>query len=352
MLPVARRMAELTRHIRLVVVLRISAIAMVAISVHVRAERIEPPLELLHDPVNMLIAGTASEINTSASRVVFEYKDLLSGNPKFLIQKEIDVLVPNDVIARIVVGKKYIVGYALFAEDPHRPGRLMGRHQGATMLVSPGLDPALFADTPEVRKILDLGKSERATESRNALNLVGAALKADDPQLENLAANELALEPALREKTRDRDRTEIEAFVKNSAASPLARAPLLEAAAQHPDVFGREWALDTSRDLISTTPIDVSNDQSEDLVVLVRVAFSLLGQSTANKVPEAALTRWLRSDNTVLIEPALRLVHQQYPDVERSVVQNALDDAATPAKGKEFLRGYLRRMDYAKQERR
>ncbi len=344
MLSVARRSSYWAPRGRWIGALRLFAIVMFVLATPARAERIEPPLELLHDPVNMLIVGTASETNASASRVVFEYKSLLSGNPKFLIQNEIDVLVPNDVIARIVIGKQYIVGYGLFAEDPRRPGRLIGRHQGATMIVSPGLDPALFADTPEVRRILDLGKSERATESHDAVKLLITALQSDDAQLKNLAANELALEPALREKIRAQDRTAIEAFVRDPAAPPLARAPLLEAAAQHADAFGPSWALDTSRDLLSTTSIDVA-DRSEDLVMLIRVAFSLLGQSPANRVPELALARWTRSDSTALIEPALRLLHQQYPDSERGVVEDALNDAATPVQAKEFLRGYLRRMD-------
>jgi hypothetical protein len=310
------------------------------------AERIEPPLELLHDPVNLLIAGKAVEINAPAGRIVFECKTLLSGNRKYVTQDLIDTRVPTELLDRVVVGNDYIVGYGLFSEDPRRPGKLMGMRQGATMLVSPGLEPALFDDTPEVRKLLEAGRNEHSRESRSTLNLLVATLKSKNASLQNLAANQLAYEPELRAKLTAGDRRAIETFVRDPDSPPIARTPLLEAGAQHADAFGEGWALDTSQSLLSTTPIDGFNDKTSDVETLLRVAFSLSAQST-RRLPEASLVRWVRSDSVVLAEPALRLLHQWYPQAERQAVEGAVQDSSTPDQTRIFLRSYLQRMNGA-----
>jgi len=314
------------------------------VAMPLRAERIEPPLELLHDPVNLLVVGKAVEINTTASRIVFECKTILAGNRSYVTQDLIDTRVPAEALARVVVGDNYIFGYSLFSEDPRRPGKLIGKRQGATMLVSPGVEPALFADTPEVRKLLDAGRSEHSRESRGTLKLLVATLKSKDPALQNLAANQLALEPDLQARFKPEDCGAIEAFVRDPNTPALARTPLLEAAAQHPEAFGQDWALDTTKSLLSTTPVDGFSDRTSDLETLLRVAFSLSGQSSRG-LPEASLVRWVRSNSVVLAEPALRLLHQWYPQAERQAVEGALQDSATPQQTKDFLRGYLQRMN-------
>ncbi len=310
------------------------------------AERIEPPLELLHDQANLLIAGKAVEINASAGRIVFECKTILSGNRKYVTQDLIDTRVPAETLDRVVVGNDYIVGYGLFSEDPRRPGKLIGMRQGATMLVSPGVEPALFDDTAEVRKVLNAGKNEQSRASRSTLTLLVATLKSKNPGLQNLAAHQLALEPELRAKLTAADRRAIEMFVRDPDSPALARTPLLEAAAQHADAFGEGWALDTSESLLSTTAVDGFSDKTSDLETLLRAAISLSGQSP-RKLPEASLVRWVRSNSVVLAEPALRLLHQWYPQAEHRAVEEAVQDAGTPGQTRDFLRGYLQRMNTA-----
>jgi hypothetical protein len=320
------------------------AVGVLGMALPAWAERIEPPLELLRDPVNLLIAGKAVEINAAAGRIVFECKTILAGNRNYVTQDLIDTRVPTEILDKVVVGNDYIFGYSLFIEDPRRPGKLIGKREGATMLVSPGVEPALFADTPEVRKLLEAGRNEHSRESRSMLNLLVATLKSKNSGLQNLAANQLALAPELRAKLRSDDRRAIEAFVRDPDAPALARTPLLEAAAQHPDAYGEGWALDTSQSLLSTTPVDGFNDKTSDLETLLRVAFSLSGQSPG-RLPEASLVRWVRSSSVVLAEPALRLLHQWYPQAERQTVEGAVQDSGTPSQTRIFLRGYLQRMN-------
>jgi len=308
------------------------------------AERIEPPLEMLHDSANLLMAGTATEINVAASRVVFERKALLSGNSVFVTQDDIEVLVPPNALEKVVIGKDYVFGYTLFHEDPRHPGRLIGKRQGATLLVAPGLEPALFADTPALRHLIEMGVDEKAHESRALLALLLPALAGSDQIMQNLAANELAMNAKLRNQLGGREREAITQFVRNSAASTLGRTALLEAAALHPASFGAGWAMDTAAQLLATAPTAGFTDQTSDRETLMRTALLLFDQTATVTLPAATLQRWLRSDSQALVEPALRLVVRQGPADARKAIEQAAVDRATPQQTRIFLRGYLRRM--------
>ncbi|MEO8460341.1 MAG: hypothetical protein ABI451_07420 [Dokdonella sp.] len=311
------------------------------------AEQIEPPLEFLYQPTNLLIVGTVKEINASFSRIVFQRTETLAGNPKLITQDDIDVLASQDVLRQVRVGKSYIVGYTVFASDPRNPERMIANRKGARMLNAPGLEPALFEDRPDVRKVLNLGKSEHGRESRSSLKLLLGLLGKPDPQLQNLAAVQIVFEHGLQKKIRAPDRRAIEAFVRDAKPPPSARGFLLVAAMQQPDVFGSEWWLDVAQNLVSTSPLGGYQNESKGLDGLVLQAFDVLNFSSA-RVPSESLSRWLRSENLNIAESALSMLRKQGLEQERAAIQTALDDLGLTPETGAFLRDHLRRLDLAK----
>src|SRR5262249_17712700 len=161
-------------------------LALVALPAH--AQTIDSPLETIYAPDSMLVAGKLADINP-AGRIVIERKEVLAGKDKPPAQ--IDIRVPNAVLNDVKIGDVYIVAYSMFVRDPRKAVGQMVSRDGARVLNSPGLEPALFRDTQATRAILKAGRSEHGRESRKLLDLLLAALPGPDRALQNLAAGEL-----------------------------------------------------------------------------------------------------------------------------------------------------------------
>jgi hypothetical protein len=305
-----------------------------------RAERLESPLELIYAPDNMLVAGKLIEINP-VGRIVIERKDILSGKTR--PPERIDARVPNEVMADLKVGERYVMAYSLFRRDPRDPTRLAPNREGAVVLVSPGIEPALFRDTPAIRAILKAGSTEHGRESRRLLDLLLTALNGDDAQLQNLAAGELAYEPDLGERMRDADRAVVEKTVRNVKTPTRVRAVLLEGAARQPKTLG-DWWKETALQIVTTTPVDGYADKASDPVFLVLTAFEVLDRY-AVKVPPDALKRWVWNPNPPVVERVCVMLRREAPDQERSTIQLALADPKLPATTRKFLNDHLRRLD-------
>ncbi|HEU4662697.1 MAG TPA: hypothetical protein VFS55_01570, partial [Dokdonella sp.] len=110
-----------------------------------RAERVEPPVELLYAPGNLLVAGKLLAVDERAGRLVFERKDVLG---KGRAPDQVEVRASTTALARVKPGASYLFGYSLARADARDPLRTVADPRGATLLTSIGLDPALFDDTP------------------------------------------------------------------------------------------------------------------------------------------------------------------------------------------------------------
>ena len=305
------------------------------------AERVDPPLELLYGDGNMLVAGPVVEINPSG-RVVFQRKDVLGGKER--PPEQIDVRVPTATLQGLKVGERYIFGYTNLHTDPRNPTRATLDPNGAVLLTSIGLDPALFRDTPEVRAILKAGRSEHGRESRGLFDQLLKALNGPDPALQTLAAGEFAQEQEFGERLReDGGQAVIEKTVRNAAVPPSVRTTLLVAAATRPRDFGDWWPA-AAIDLVTNTPIDGYSNTAADPYDLVLTALALLDKQ-ATKVSPDALRRWVWSPSPPLVERASVMLRRQSPALERSTIQQALADPKLPENTRKFLNDHLRRLD-------
>ncbi|MEP7041776.1 MAG: hypothetical protein ABI843_01865 [Dokdonella sp.] len=321
--------------------LRCLVAAAVAWSAPVCAEHVEPPLELLYAPGNMLVAGPLIEINPSG-RLVFQRKDVLGGKER--PPEQIDVRVPMSSLHDAKIGERYIFGYTNLRTDPRNPARAALNPDGAVLLTSIGLDPALFHDTPTARAIFKSGRSERGRESHSLFDQLLKALNGPDLALQTLAAGEFAQEAEFGERLReDGGQAVVEKVVRNAADAPPVRSTLLVAAATRPRDFG-EWWPAAAIDIVTNTPVGGYPDGAVDPYGLVLTALELLDKQ-ATKVSPDALQRWVWSPSPPLAERASLMLRRQSPVLERSVIQQALADPKLPENTRKFLNDHLRRLD-------
>jgi hypothetical protein len=316
------------------------AAALLALAIPARAERLESPLEMMYAPGNMLVAGRLIEINP-VGRIVLERKEVLGGKGR--PPEKIDVRVPVEVLGTLKTGERYVVAYSTYQRDPRKPIGMVGNPGGAVVLASTGIDPALFSDTPQTRAILKAGRSERGRESRRTLDLLLAALAGSDPQLQNLAAGEIALEPEIGEHLGDADRSLLEKTVRDPKTPTRVRVTLLEASARRSQDLGAWWQ-PAALAIVTTTPVDGYPDKASDPVSLVLVAFEVLDRY-AVKVPPEALKRWVWNSNPALVERVCVMLRREAPEQERPTIQLALADPKLPAQTRKFLNDHLRRLD-------
>ena len=304
------------------------------------AERLESPLELIYAPDAMLVAGKLIEINP-VGRIVIEKKEVLHGDAK--PPEKIDVRVGNEVLNNVKVGDRYLIAYSMFRRDPRRPVGMVPNPDGAIVLVSPGIEPALFHDTPATRAILKAGRSEHGRESKGLRDLLISALSGPDSDLQYLAAGEFSYEPELGETLRDADRAVLEKTVRDPKTPIRVRMVLLEGTSRQPKTLG-EWWKSAALDIVTTTPVDGYPDKALDPVSLVLTAFEVLDRY-AVKVPPEALKRWVWNPNPPLVERVLVLLRREGPGEERSTIQLALADPKLPQTTRKFLDDHLRRLE-------
>lgn len=304
------------------------------------AEPIKPPLELLYVPGNVLVAGTLTEINPDG-HLVFERHDVLGGRD---VPDLIDVRAPPATHAAAKLGERYIIGYSVARPDPRHPDKTVINPQGAIVLTSIGLDPALFRDTAQVREILEAGRSERGRESEHLVDLLMKALADGDASLQNLAAGEIVLEAQIGKRLHKDGRSEVIENVARDPRTPFAiRAMLLQAAAARPREFG-DWWRHCATEVVETTPVGGYAPATSDAAGLARVALELLDRHAVNLSPDM-LQRWMVAPDPAVVERVCLMLRRQSPALERSAIQGALASTVLPQQTRKFLKDHLRRLD-------
>jgi hypothetical protein len=312
-----------------------------------RAQRIESPLELMYGDDAMIVAGKAIEINP-VGRFVIAPKDILSGRIK--PPEKLDIRIPKDFLNDVKVGERYVVAYSMFRRDPRKAVGLVPNKEGAIAIVSPGVEPAIFRDTPALRAILKAGRSEHGRESRKLADLLLAALRGDDSQLQYLAAGEFAYEPELGERLGDADRAEIEKTVRDVKTPIRVRMVLLEAASRMPEKLG-DWWKKAALDIVTTTPVDGYSSAASDPVILIMTSFDVLDRYSVTLPPET-LRRWVWNPNPALVERVCVLLRREGPDLERSAIAQALADPKLSEATRKFLNDHLRQLDRIDERKR
>jgi len=315
-------------------------ITCVLVSLQALGGEIDPPSEFLFKASHTLVAGEIVG-STAEGTIELRVRETLHGpDPSARILK---VRTSPAWLAGIDRGDSAVVGYTRYRRSATRPGSLELRPDGPVVLVSAGLEPALFRDTPALRALLMRARDVANLRSRGYLEEVTKGLESTDPQLQNYFAAELALRESLQVALNAGDRALLARFVGDKAAHPSARAMLLAAAAAHPEHFGARWPQDAAAAVVAETGVVASDAPLSPLPNLVRVAFDVLDRAD-RKIALAPAERWLASSHTGLAEAALLAIRRSAPEREREVAMSALANDQTKPAVRKLVRDHLRRL--------
>jgi hypothetical protein len=304
------------------------------------AEGMEPPLELMYAKQNMLVAGKLLSMEPSG-RLIFSFGELLSGQAA--PPDRIDVSSPTQVLEQVKVGNSYVFAYSIYKQDPERPEQLRANPRGAVMLFALGLEPALFDDGRQLRSLLKASQEKSESGERRLWKDLMKALTGKNRSLQNLAANQIAMDPELRELAGKSDRKTFRQVVLDRNAVPSARAALLVGSQRYPRELG-DWWPDAARRILETTPVGGYASGAGDPGALVLSAFSML-EATGVELPSALVSRWVESEIPLAAERALLALRRSNPPSERAAIRDALANQELPEPTRKFLNDHLRRLD-------
>ncbi|MEO6066292.1 MAG: hypothetical protein ABIP49_10995, partial [Lysobacterales bacterium] len=305
------------------------------------AAAIDPPSVFLFKASHSLVAGEVV-LTTAEGTLELRVRETLHGtapNSRFL-----RVRTSPAWLADFDRGHSVVVGYTRYRRSATRPRTLELRPGGPVVLVSVGLEPALFRDTPALRARLARARDGAHLRSRKYFEEVTGGLESADPQLQNYYAAELVLRETLQVAMNAGDRAWLARFVGDDLSHPSARAMLLAMSAAHPERFGARWPQGAAAAMLAQIDVAASDAPLSLLPNLVRVAFDVLDRAD-QKIALGSAERWLVSSHTGLVEAALLAIRRTAPEREREIATRALaNDRVQPAV-RDFVRDHLRRLD-------
>ena len=302
------------------------------------AERLEPPSEALRLPY-VSIAATEFVEQAAFGHVVFRRIEQLAGKER--APELIDLIVPDDVRAQLKPGDRQLIAWSSVTGDPRVPEGLRRDPEGARLLQTTGLEPALFRDTRANRALLRWDLGESAWRQRRQLPRLLALLDTPEAAVQCFAMAEIALRPVLVAALDESARARLRRFAADDSASTRARALLLELASQQADALGRAGWDEVVQGILVRTPLATA--AQPPAAHLVYQAFAL-AQSRDMPLQGETAERWLRGDDAALAESALLALRRQGHEVEVAALQRALARDDVPATTAVFLRDHQRRL--------
>lgn len=304
------------------------------------AAAIEPPSAFLFNSSHSIVAAEVVRVTGDGGLELRVDKTLHGAPPQ---APELRLRTPVQWLAGFEPGQRVLAAYTLYRRSSTRPRALEPRPEGAVLLVSAGLEPALFHDTPPMRALMTVRPSPASAPTRATLDVVMTGLRSRDPQLQNFHAAELELREPLHKLLSDRDRTTIARIAGDGKAHPSARAALLVVAIAYPERFGAQWPGDAALAIVSTSSVTEADATLSLLPNLIRTAFAVLERSH-RRIPLASVKRWLPSAQVGLAEAALLAIRRAAPEHERPLIEATLARRDLTPASREFLRDHLRRL--------
>lgn len=309
---------------------------------HASAAPINPPLHVLFDPLNVVVSGTLEQADPSG-RLVFKREEVVATEPKAEpVPGLIEVAAADWVVDGLDVGGRYLFAYTPYARDPQRVRTMIVNPGGPRLLSSPGLEPALFPDTPAYRRVLAYAKGGQVGAREDSLDTLLGLLTADEAPLRTLAAVQFALDPKLQARLDRQAVRRLKAAAVDPAMSWSGRFWLYDLARRKVDDFGVRWLRRTGQAVLATAPVAGygSHDNAGDLVSAAFLQADLDGWT----VDAPVLRRWLASDSSALAERALVQMRRQDPALEADSLREALARHDLPDGTRQFLADHSRRL--------
>jgi hypothetical protein len=295
----------------------------------------QPPLSLIWGPDFALAEGKLEQIDASGRLHFVDVRVVHGADPV----DSISVSAEQALSRTLTLGDRFVFLWSDWVRSPSNRKEQVLNPNGPQLLVSPGLEPALFPATSEIRSLLLVPPTNKQLQSAAHKTKVIDGLRNKNKQLQVLFAYELFARKSVRQQLTRSNIQSLKQVVLDTKLSPLARSYVLAAARQYPQHLNKGWE-DVAKELIHSEP--VAAKIGADNEVLILAAFSLLPNSM--HISSASLTRWLRSANGALVEQALLFIHQQMPEQELGFIDEALSNASLPEGSQLFLSDYRRRL--------
>jgi hypothetical protein len=307
----------------------------------VRAAEIPPPSLVLQHPRNQVVVAAFVERLRDGRYRFTKLEDLRGPD-----EAPTDLLIraPDWLQAHVGAGVHYVLGYSSYIGNPRFPKDFIIDSDGPRMLMSAGLEPALFRDDAALRSALLHPIDAKTLNSTGYLAQVVAGLGNTDQQLQSFYAAEITQNAALAARKDAALVAAIKRLVRNPDGHPSARADLLRLVARHKTIYGEQFLADAIRDILHNAPLNGYQDAQPHIGLVLRAALDI-AESESLSLPLPDLIRLVRSDSAALAEPALLAIRRADPALEQNVLRDTLGLSLLSAGTREFLKDHQRRLD-------
>lgn len=307
------------------------------------APPLPPPGKVLQGPRTQVVAGTFLGRLADGR---YRFGAVANVRGPDTPPEELLVRGPDWLAAWLSKGESYLFAYSAYVRNPRFRKEVLVDTDGPQLVDSPGLEPALFLDAPELKGLLLHAFDPDTLHSERFLADVIAGLRSADTQLQNFYAVELSLLSELAERKDPALLQAVKSLLDNPDGHASARAALLRLVAAHEALYSRAYLADAVQRVLAQAPLSGYQDAQPRSGELVAMALQL---AAAHKLPVsmATLERLVGCDSAPLVEGALLAIRALDPARERSAAVNAMKRTQLPATSREFLLDHLRRLDLA-----
>jgi hypothetical protein len=305
------------------------------------AAEIPPPSVVLQHPRSQVVVAAYVERLRDGRYRFAKLQDLRGAD-----ESPTDLLIrgPDWLQAHLGAGTHYVLGYSSYIGNPRFPKDFIVDSDGPRMLMSAGLEPALFRDDAALRSALLHPIDAKTLNSAAYLAQVVAGLGSTDQQLQSFYAAEITQNSALAARDDAVLVAAIKQLIRNPDAHPSARADLLRLVATNETIYGTEFLTDAIHDILHASPLTGYEQSQPHAGLVLRAALDIAEtQSLSLSLPD--LTRLVRSDSVALAELALLAIRRADPALEQNVLRDTLGLSLLSANTREFLKDHQRRLD-------
>ncbi len=311
------------------------------VATHAQATPLYPPLQALRHPHFTVISAETVAWSESDSRLRVRVHEVIRGNLGSQAAEEIDLLVLASDRKSLGTGTRYLMVYSDVQRAPLKVRKEVRRPDRRLLLHIDGANPAVFADTPAMRELLD-DKHKDVELDAGYRQTVIEGLRARDPAMVDLWSAELVLRPATFDQLTSAETRRVRKVIEDPKQLAPARARLLLAASDRSPIFGEGWYVRSAARIVKQTSRNLLTTEGNDQLVLGAL---LVLQRHPVAATAGALERWLGGP-PVLAEQAALALRALGRDKEHDAVTRALARDATPAETKRMFSAYLQRLTH------
>jgi hypothetical protein len=300
------------------------------------ARTLGPPSKLLGADRNFVTVAVAVE-EVAPGRFLFKKReDLVGAAPA-----EFEVRLVGVPAGEVKAGAQVVIGHSSYLRHARFPALKRDDPEGEKVIDLPGVGPALFEDSPQVRVLVVAPRMG----SRTVLDAILRQLARPDRQARRLAVFELYFRPELRPVFTLPDAEMVQTALADPALEPLSRDFLLRAAARLPDPVRGHWVPVAARAALADPPAGPAGadlDLGSPVPALASTALGIL-QRSGGPGDTLLAARFLSSNSTGVVQAALDALSRLAPQEAIPRAEDALMHAGLTPEVRTLLEGFVQR---------